>query len=49
MDLRNVAILAMWLVFLVTFVRAWRKGKLFQSSARRIWLMFFLLYLFYKH
>lgn len=42
METRNVVIMALWLIFFVTFGRAVSKGKSFQPAGQRIWLMFFL-------
>ncbi|MEO1439204.1 MAG: hypothetical protein AAFV33_02305 [Chloroflexota bacterium] len=40
--LRSTAVVVLWLLFIVTFVRALMMGHLSQSSGRRLWLMFFL-------
>lgn len=42
METRNAVILALWLIFFVTFGRAAVKGKSFRLAGQRIWLMFFL-------
>jgi len=42
METRNAVILALWLIFFVTFGRAAVKGKSFRPAGQRIWLMFFL-------
>lgn len=42
METRNAVILALWIIFFVTFGRAVSKGKSFRPAGQRIWLMFFL-------
>ncbi len=42
METRSAVILALWLIFFVTFGRAVSKSKSFRTARQRIWLMFFL-------
>lgn len=42
MEMRNAVILALWLIFFVTFGRAVRKGGSLRPRGQRFWLMFLL-------